>query len=156
MTNTTDEPLHVDDWLDTPNFHHCIGEDYAKFVLDYHRWPAWKQQAYHQWMRHYKLFCTYEGQRYRCIGASRMGDVWLTSNFDREYGYDLRVDVEKCSDWSNMPHETDYVKQPSPLTAVQIDEIAESMPGGVDGFLKGWGWNQFARAIEAAHGIKEK
>lgn len=37
-----------------------------------------------------------------------------------------------------------------PLTDEQIDAIAEGMPGGLDGFLKGWGWRQFARAIEAA------
>lgn len=37
------------------------------------------------------------------------------------------------------------------LTDKQIDAIAESMPGGLDGFLKGWGWRQFARAVlEAA------
>ena len=40
-----------------------------------------------------------------------------------------------------------------PLTDGEINEIANSMPGGLDGFLKGWGWQQFARAIEAAHGI---
>lgn len=26
--------------------------------------------------------------------------------------------------------------------------IAESMPGGMDGLLKGWGWQQFAEKIE--------
>ena len=40
-----------------------------------------------------------------------------------------------------------------PLTDEGINEIAESMPGGLAGFMKGWGWQQFARAIEAAHGI---
>ncbi len=34
------------------------------------------------------------------------------------------------------------------LTPERINEIAESMPGGLGGFLKGWGWQQFARAIE--------
>lgn len=34
------------------------------------------------------------------------------------------------------------------ITNERIDAIAESMPGGMDGFLKGWGWQQFARAIE--------
>lgn len=34
-----------------------------------------------------------------------------------------------------------------PLTDEQIDAVAESMPGGLDGFLKGWGWRQFAREI---------
>ena len=40
-----------------------------------------------------------------------------------------------------------------PLTDAGINEIADSMPGGLAGFMKGWGWQQFARAIEAAHGI---
>ena len=35
------------------------------------------------------------------------------------------------------------------LSDKQIDEIAESMPGGIEGFLKGLGWNQFAHAVEA-------
>ena len=34
-----------------------------------------------------------------------------------------------------------------PLTDEQIDAVAESMTGGLDGFLKGWGWRQFAREI---------
>ena len=38
----------------------------------------------------------------------------------------------------------------SVLTDAQIDAISESMPGGLSGFLKGWGWRQFARAILAA------
>ena len=40
-----------------------------------------------------------------------------------------------------------------PLTDECINEIANSMPGGLAGFMKGWGWQQFARAIEKAHGI---
>ena len=48
-----------------------------------------------------------------------------------------------------------YIAPPKrqPLTDVGINEIADSMPGGLAGFMKGWGWQQFARAIEAAHGI---
>lgn len=42
-----------------------------------------------------------------------------------------------------------------PLTDEQIDAIADAMPGGLEGFMKGWGWRQFARAvIEATHNIK--
>lgn len=40
------------------------------------------------------------------------------------------------------------------LTDEQIDAIARSMPGGLDGFLKGWGWNQFAHAIIRATGAQ--
>ena len=41
----------------------------------------------------------------------------------------------------------------NPLPDECINEIANSMPGGLAGFMKGWGWQQFARAIEAAHVI---
>jgi hypothetical protein len=34
------------------------------------------------------------------------------------------------------------------LNDVERLTIVESMPGGLDGFLKGWGWQQFAQAIE--------
>ena len=40
-----------------------------------------------------------------------------------------------------------------PMTEGEIDAIAESMPGGLKGFCVGWGWQQFAREIERAHGI---
>ena len=33
------------------------------------------------------------------------------------------------------------------MTDEQIDAIAGAMPGGVDGFCKGWGYRQFARAV---------
>lgn len=42
-----------------------------------------------------------------------------------------------------------------PLTDEQIDAIADAMPGGLEGFLRGWGWRQFARAVlEDTHNIK--
>jgi hypothetical protein len=34
-----------------------------------------------------------------------------------------------------------------PLADEQIDAVADRMPGGLEGFLKGWGWRQFAREI---------
>lgn len=33
------------------------------------------------------------------------------------------------------------------ITNEQINEIAESMPGGLEGFMKRWGWQQFARKL---------
>lgn len=33
------------------------------------------------------------------------------------------------------------------ITNEQINEIAESMPGGLEGFMKGWGWQQFAHNL---------
>lgn len=36
------------------------------------------------------------------------------------------------------------------LSDPEIDKVAASMPGGVGGFLKTWGWLQFAKALEDA------
>jgi hypothetical protein len=95
--------LHVDDWLDTPSKPSDTKEAYAKFFLEYKRRPAWQIMAFEPWMKQFKLFCLYEGTRYRVTGASRMGDVWLTLNFFQEHGYELRVNVAKCSNWDDKP-----------------------------------------------------
>lgn len=94
---------HVDEWIDTPVYPHDRNVAYAKFFLLLKRLPAWMQNAFSEWMDQYKLFCTYENKRYRCMGASRLGDVWLAEDFERENGYDLRVNVDHCKDWSNKP-----------------------------------------------------
>ena len=93
---------HIDDWLDMPSMP-GEPEAYAKFVLMFKRMPAWCQSAFQPWMSQHKLFCTRKGRRYRVTGASRMGDVWLAQDFKREHGYDLRVSVDECSDWSDTP-----------------------------------------------------
>jgi hypothetical protein len=95
--------MHVDDWLDTPDVGQNANLAYAKFVLDYKRLPAWKQIAYAEWMAKFKLFCTHKGERYRCTGASRLGDVWLARDFNRDAGYDFRVDVLDCKEWAPKP-----------------------------------------------------
>ena len=101
------EMMHVDEWLDTPSDNR--GENYAKFVLNYKRMPAWQQTAFAEWMKPFMLFCEYEGQTYRVTGASRMGDVWLTSNYYQESGYEKRVDIDKCSKWGKTPHPGDII-----------------------------------------------
>jgi hypothetical protein len=91
---------HVDEWLDTPTILDNEGECYAKFVLDYKRMPAYKQTMYEPYMKQFKLFCMYKDVKYRVTGASRLGDVWLTTNFEQEHGYEKRIDVADCSEWS--------------------------------------------------------
>lgn len=45
-------------------------------------------------------------------------------------------------------HDDDERKPlPLPLSDEQIDAIADGMPGGLGGFMKTWGWRQFARKI---------
>lgn len=92
--------MHINDWIEIPGSNES--ENYAKFVFDYFIKPAWMQYAFHTWMKRYVLFCTYEGVRYRVTGASGMGDIWLTTNFEQDFGYEERVDVEECSEWSNV------------------------------------------------------
>ena len=86
--------LHIDDWLDDPT----TGPADVKEWLEHFRRPAIETD--HAWLRARQLFCTYkDGKRYRCIGCSRMGDVWLTEHFERENGYDLRIDIADCTGW---------------------------------------------------------
>lgn len=94
--------MHVDDFLDSPRLP-SDPANYAGFFLEIARMPAWKQFAYEPFMRQHKLFCTYADKRYRVTGASRLGDVWLTEDHNRQHGYDLRVDIADCSDWKDAP-----------------------------------------------------
>ena len=90
--------MHIDDWMD---IHWCEseGNKYAKFMFWYFRYPALARDAFKQWMDVHKLFCTYKEKRYRCTGSSRMGDIFLTSDFKEDMKYEIRVDVLHCSEW---------------------------------------------------------
>lgn len=101
---STTEPTHIDDWLDRPSFVVEGGakEAYARWVFEFFRLPAYKQVMYRPFMQAHRLFCTFEGKRWRVTGASRLGDVWLTSDFQRDTGYDRRVNVDGCSEWGPL------------------------------------------------------
>ena len=103
MTNrkAEDAPIHVDEWVDDCSRKQPVGEKYARWFLFLARLAAVYRMDWQDWFKHHKLFCTYEGARYRCTGASRMGDIWLAKDYTRETGYDLRVDLAKCSEWSD-------------------------------------------------------
>lgn len=90
--------MHVDDFVDNPGFDDPA-KQYAGFFFLLHRLPAIMQAAYAEWIKPHRLFCTYAGERYRVTGASRMGDVWLTKDHERQVGYDFRVDLDECSEW---------------------------------------------------------
>ena len=92
--------LHVDEWLDAPAKDDA--EKMAKEFLEHCRRPAIDKD--YRWIESNPQFCTYRGKRYRCLGASRLGDVWLTEHFERVNGYDLRIDVAECSEWSKTPN----------------------------------------------------
>ena len=86
---------HVYEWLDEPAKDEA--EKLAKEWLNNFTKPAVDKD--HAGLSARVLSCEYQGKRYRCIGASRMGDIWLTADFSRENGYDLRIDVAECSAW---------------------------------------------------------
>lgn len=91
---------HIDDWLDEMHAKEGLTADevYAKDWLEYFRKPAVEKKQ--SWLDERPLFCTYkDGKRYRCIGCSRLGDVWLAEDFSKTHGYDLRIDVTDCKDW---------------------------------------------------------
>ena len=89
---------HVDDFIDgAPN----DSTDYAAWFFSLYRYPAMLKCRFGEWMNKYKLFADYDGKRYRVTGCSRLGDVWLSSDFDRDIGYEHRVDVGDLSNFSD-------------------------------------------------------
>lgn len=90
--------VHVDDFIDRHS-----GDVYARFVFHIFRLPACLRLDFAPFFDQYRLFCTYQDRRYRVTGASRMGDVWLSTDHNRDAGYDCRVDLENCSDWAPNP-----------------------------------------------------
>lgn len=91
--------MHVDDFIDKRET-----DRYASWVLNLFRLPAALQIKFAGWIDKYELYCTYDGRRWRVTGASSaFGDIWLAKDLWRTSGYDLRVDVEKCSNWGPKP-----------------------------------------------------
>ena len=103
MKNTIDlnSNPHVDDFIDDSlSTLHDMNARYARWFLHYHRLPAALQYDFKPFMKEHKLFCVYKNNKYRVTGCSRLGDVWLTSNFNQSDGYTKRVLYTECSAWS--------------------------------------------------------
>lgn len=98
ITDFECEPGHIDRFV---SFNMDEKLAYAQFMFMYFRLPAGMNYMLKSFFEDKRLYCNYEGKRYRCTGASRFGDVWLSENYARDTGYDLRVDFRKCSDWSD-------------------------------------------------------
>ncbi len=91
--------LHIDEWLDAPSADDA--ERYAKKCLEVARMSAADRWELPKDEQNFLLFCTYRDARYRCTGASRLGDVWLTADYKQDTGYQKRVDVAECFAWSS-------------------------------------------------------
>lgn len=93
---TTDQARHCDDYIDDLSQPECL----RKF-LDHARAPA------HGSLRDQPkptLYASHNGQRVRVTMASRFGDVGITPDLAREYGYESRVAVDSLTDFSANAH----------------------------------------------------
>ena len=99
----SDKETHIDDWLDKAACRQEMNIRYAAFVLHLRRLPATYYFAFIKLFGELPLYVKYQGEVYRCNGASRLGDVYLAKNYTRTAGYDMRVAVDGCSEWSDIP-----------------------------------------------------
>lgn len=125
--------LEVDEFLDDliiPSKKN-VGVRYAQFVLEFMRAPAAKQCSQNEFTKQFKLFCTYRDQlRYRITGASRMGDVWLARDENKDTGYDVRVCIKDCSEFG--PEWGFYYNEQGELTGYSVEKLEELKYGRRD------------------------
>lgn len=95
------KPQHVDEFISFPPDDEA--GRYAAFCFMLFRLPAVMKWAFVKWTAQYVLFCTYKGERYRVTGASRLGDVWLIKDYSKDSSYDLRVNIDDCTEWGDKP-----------------------------------------------------
>lgn len=91
---------HIDDFISKLTFDKA--ENHARFFFHLKRLSAHDGMVWAPWIQQYKLFCTFEGKRWRVTGASRTGDVHLHSDLGYEgVSYEKRgVAVDDCTEWS--------------------------------------------------------
>nr|DAX35485.1 MAG TPA: hypothetical protein [Caudoviricetes sp.] len=73
--------------------------EYARYVLSTFDVPASLYLDVKQHIHSNKLFADYKGEKYRVVGLSRLGDVWLTNNFESTQ-YTKRVSITNLSHFS--------------------------------------------------------
>ena len=97
------------------------------------------------------------GDRVRVVASSypeRVGNVGLIGDVVggivylcfRDIG-DYWISVDFLELFVPEPILSNQTEWNSP-TLAEVEDIVTNMPGGLDGFLKGWGWLQFAREVE--------
>ena len=97
------------------------------------------------------------GDKVKVVDSSyptRIGNVGHLGEVEDGIAYLCFRDIENY--WISVDYLELYVPEPtlstqpnwnSP-TLAEVESIVTNMPGGLDGFLKGWGWLQFAREVE--------
>lgn len=85
--------------LKRPDLHHKSEDKLAEA-------KRWVEPHLHQYLwtdPEPILFATFDDKRVRCVMASRFGDVGITFDLRRPFGYDKRVAVSELSDFSTEP-----------------------------------------------------
>jgi hypothetical protein len=89
------ELIHCDAYINSPNHPLCL-----RWFLVFKRAPAVDQTIMREvGIKEPVLFAKHNGKDVRVTMASRLGDVGITRDLDREYGYDLRVEVADLTDF---------------------------------------------------------
>ena len=88
---------HIYDWLEDNQYNKKVNKLWA--YLDFRTRPVYYQMEHPMEEPSYKVICTYQGKEYRITGASRLGDIWLNTDFNQKRGYDLRVSIDDCSNY---------------------------------------------------------
>jgi hypothetical protein len=92
------EPKHCDEYIDDPSTLMPL-----RWFLFINRLPASEKHMCNINGVNPQLYADCFGKRVRVVMASRMGDLGVTSNLNKEHGYELRVFVEELSNFSNKP-----------------------------------------------------
>lgn len=109
--------VHIDTFLDAMPVMDFkgVGLYYAHWLFMHGRLPAYLKSVYKPFIREHRLFVDYEGKTYLVTGASRMGDIYLATDFNRGFGngYDQRVTLnfEKLTNWRDTPELTAIAEQ---------------------------------------------
>lgn len=101
--------VHIDNFIDRATFFEKREEsaeilNYAKLFFLIKRLPAYMRIQFDDILGdNLKLFCTYNGGRFRITGASRMGDIYLNKNHNDNVGYNIRVCINEVTNLGKEP-----------------------------------------------------
>jgi hypothetical protein len=111
------------------------------------------------WESFFKRYCPWMAQPEQDVPATCFGNIepvgWLESPdgaFRENPLYKIKF-PSKLLSWQVSLYTA--APQRKPLTDKAITQVIDSMPKKMKGFMVDWDLYEFARAIEAAHGIKE-
>jgi len=88
----------IADWVDTPKekLEEKKVQEYLNFRLCSARYQAENRAEIDGLM----VFAKYQQDIYRITGASRLGDIYLAKDPGQDHGYDTRVNIMECYEFS--------------------------------------------------------